>query len=87
MHFITIFLASFLWWNLVTSVTIISSDRVYNDLADDDVASEYLDAVNYGVSETMYMSQKVGKSHRFFLTVGERKEGNYATFRFIIIVV
>lgn len=86
MHFITIFLASFLWWNAVTSVTIISSDRAYNDLDNDDFSSEYLGTENFGVSQTMYVSEKVGKSHKFFFTVGERKEGNYVTNLFIIII-
>lgn len=78
MHFITIFLASFLLYNLVTSFTIISSNRVFNDFDDDEFAFAVSDTKS--VLQSMYVSQEVGKSHRFFFTVGEREDSNCALF-------
>lgn len=71
MHFITIFLASFLLCNLVTSLTIISSDRGFNDVDDDEFA--FVDLNSNSISQTMYVSQDVVKSHRYYFTVGERQ--------------
>lgn len=82
MHSITVFLASFLLCNFVTTFTIIQSDLVYNDIVDfldnNDLSYENLEpTANNNILETMYAKQMVGKSHRFFFTTGERKDGKY----------
>lgn len=68
----------------ITCKTIISSNAYYeddddpfnpmtNDMTIDDF--NLVDRVS-NLLETVYASQSFGKSHRFYFTQGERKEGN-----------
>lgn len=67
--------------------TIISMDTYYNNpviaIEDDDMSMGDLYSFD-GVSnilETVYVSQSFGKSHRFYFTQGERKDGKpYCNF-------
>lgn len=77
MNFITIAFISFLLCNFAISSIIISSDAAYNNFIaanEDDIKVENFGGNN--ILETVYAKQSFGKSHRFFFTTGERKEGN-----------
>ncbi|XP_055297490.1 uncharacterized protein LOC129566025 [Sitodiplosis mosellana] len=81
MHFITIALISFLLCNFAVSITIISSNSVFDDTVDfseSDMTSENFseDESRNNLFETVYAKQSLGKSHRFYFTVGERQNGD-----------
>lgn len=82
MHFITKCFVAFLLCNFAASYIIIVSDRDFNDFADNDISMDDLNTKgsSHDVLETVYLDQKVGKSHRFFFTVGERKDGKCNLF-------
>lgn len=77
MHFVKVFFISVLMCTFATSITIIS---VSNDTSENDISMENSSSTIKGsnILETVYARQSVGKSHRFFFTVGERKDGNYS---------
>lgn len=77
-----ILVLSILMCGFAMSATIISLDPYNNNnpffSMEDDVSMNDVYTVD-GVSnilETVYVSQSLGKSHRFYFTQGERKEGN-----------
>lgn len=62
--------------------TIISLDTFYDDNSIDSTAND-MSIVNLNpangesnILESVYAIQSIGKSHRFYFTQGERKEGN-----------
>lgn len=88
MNFITIALISFLFCNFAVSITIISSNSIFDDTSIDfsesDMTSDTFSG-NYGQNnllETVYARQSVGKSHRFYFTVGERQDSNNIFYTF-----
>lgn len=62
--------------------TIISVDTYYDNSIDSSMANDmsieniYSAEGMSNILETMYVRQSLGKSHRFYFTQGERKEGN-----------
>lgn len=70
------------WWN--SSAFLISSDLdvpiyVENELNMVDYTDDFIHVgTNAGnIMETIYSGSPVGQSHRFYLTIGERQEGEH----------
>ncbi|XP_031628198.1 uncharacterized protein LOC116343987 [Contarinia nasturtii] len=77
MNFITFAFISILLCNFAIGLTIISSDAVYNNFIDSTENDKNVEKFGgNNVLETTYGKQSLGKSHRFFYTVGERVEGD-----------
>lgn len=80
MQFFVISLTSVFMIGFTTSFTIIltgDDDDFSGFTHDNEISVEKLVTHNkrYNVLESMYTSQDVGKSHRFYFTAGERQDG------------
>lgn len=78
---IKVFVVSILLCSLAMCSSIISLDTYYDNSIDSSMANDMSIDNVYSVDgmsnilETMYVRQSLGKSHRFYFTQGERKEG------------
>lgn len=92
MNSIKVLVVSILMCSFAMCATIISMDTFYdnsidsmeNDMSIDDLYS--FDGVS-NILETVYVSQSYGKSHRFYFTQGERKDGKQIVIYFLIQVI
>lgn len=81
MNSIKILVVSVLMCSVAMCATIISMDT-YSDNFIDSIGNDMTMDDSYSIDglsnilETVYVSQSFGKSHRFYFTQGERKEGN-----------
>lgn len=82
MNSVEVLLASVLMFSVAMCASIISFDTFADDnsidSSENDMSIDNLNSIDGGVSnilETMYAIQSFGKSHRFYFTQGERKDG------------
>lgn len=81
MNSVTVFLVMILWCSCTMGSTIISMDTFYDentiDSTENDMSIDNLMSANgeTNILESVYAMQSIGKSHRFYFTQGERKEG------------